>query len=153
HRTVTALYHSKFREAETVRQARRQGYRAEVWQLLQEAMTLETPAKEVTKLRKEAVACMGDFVGFKPRIWPRDRVSGRCQRYDVGWEGDAAGRRPGHRTADLQLSGGPPHSRDHAGDGIWSQVHDRLHGLPGDQRHFAPGWPHLYRQHGELALH
>jgi WD40 repeat protein/serine/threonine protein kinase len=69
-RTVTALYHSKVREVETVRQARRQGYRAEVWQLLQEALALETPDKDVTKLRKEAVACMGDFVGFKPRIWP-----------------------------------------------------------------------------------
>jgi serine/threonine protein kinase/WD40 repeat protein len=69
-RTVTALYHSKVREAETVRQARRQGYRAEVWKLLQEAMALETPDRDVTKLRKEAVACMGDFVGFKPRLWP-----------------------------------------------------------------------------------
>jgi serine/threonine protein kinase/WD40 repeat protein len=74
-RTVTALYHSKVREAETVRQARRQGYRSEAWQLLQEAMALETPAKDVTKLRKEAVACMGDFVGFMPRIWPESDFS------------------------------------------------------------------------------
>jgi serine/threonine protein kinase/WD40 repeat protein len=69
-RTVTALYHSTVRQAETVRQARRQGYRSEVWQLLKDAMRLETPDKNVAKLRQVAGACMGDFVGFKPRIWP-----------------------------------------------------------------------------------
>jgi serine/threonine protein kinase/WD40 repeat protein len=75
HRTVTALYHSKVRGAETVRQARRQGYRSEVWQLLQEAMALETPDRDVTELRKVAVGCMGDFVGFEPRIWPETDFS------------------------------------------------------------------------------
>src|SRR5262249_30070852 len=67
--TVTALYHSYVRQVETIRQARDQGYRAEVWQVLQKALALETPDKDLTRLRQQAVACTGDFVGFKPRTW------------------------------------------------------------------------------------
>jgi WD40 repeat protein/serine/threonine protein kinase len=66
---VTNLYKSYVREAKTVRQARAQGYRSEAWQLLQQALALQTPEKDVRHLRQEAVACLGDFVGLEPITW------------------------------------------------------------------------------------
>jgi WD40 repeat protein len=66
---ITNLYHSHVREAKTLRQARGQGYRTEAWQLLQKALALQTPDKDVKHLRQEAVACLGDFVGLKPTTW------------------------------------------------------------------------------------
>jgi serine/threonine protein kinase len=66
---VTALYRSLLREAEAIRRARVDGYRYEVWQRLQEGRKLDTPEKELSRLRQEAVACMGDFVGLQPTTW------------------------------------------------------------------------------------
>src|SRR5262249_5132924 len=66
---VTNLYNSYVREATTVRQARGQGYRLEAWQLLKQALALQTPDKDVKRLRQEAVACLGDFVGLEPVTW------------------------------------------------------------------------------------
>jgi WD40 repeat protein len=66
---VTALYHSRVQEAEAIRRARGDGYRSKAWQLLQEALQLETPEKDVNQLRQEAVACLGDFVGLEPVTW------------------------------------------------------------------------------------
>src|SRR5262245_17992568 len=43
------------------------GYREDVFDLLRKAVNLDTPAKELPALRLEAVASMGDFVGFRPR--------------------------------------------------------------------------------------
>src|SRR5262249_46024102 len=67
---VTALYRSLVREAEAIRRARVDGYRSEVWQRLQEAQKLDTPERDLSRLRQEAVACMGDFVGLQPTTWP-----------------------------------------------------------------------------------
>jgi WD40 repeat protein len=66
---VTELYRSYVREAQTIRQARNEGFRLQAWKRLQEALKLDTPAKDMRQLRDEAVACMGDFVGLEPLTW------------------------------------------------------------------------------------
>jgi WD40 repeat protein len=115
-RAVTALYHSRVEEAQEIRRAKPDGYRTKAWQLLQEARELETPDKDLNQLRQEAVACMGDFVGFDPITWnnfpaevmtiamhPNGRLlvigleNGRVLFWDLGI---------GAATAQL-----PPHSR------------------------------------------
>jgi WD40 repeat protein/serine/threonine protein kinase len=68
-RAVTALYHSRVREAEALRQAKGEAYRSEAWQRLRDALLLETPDKDVRQLRQEAVACLGDFAGLSPITW------------------------------------------------------------------------------------
>ena len=60
------LYESLVREARATRTARRVGYRDEVFTLLQQARALDVPQKDLTELRREAVACLGDFVGLTP---------------------------------------------------------------------------------------
>src|SRR5262249_37327911 len=65
---ITNLYHSLVREARAQRLLRRTGYRKQVWALLKQARDLETPAKNLDKLRLEAVACLGDFVGLEPTV-------------------------------------------------------------------------------------
>ncbi|MHC1766228.1 MAG: WD40 repeat domain-containing serine/threonine protein kinase [Verrucomicrobiia bacterium] len=60
------LYESLVREARATRTARRVGYRDEVFTLLQQARALDVPQKDFTELRREAVACLGDFVGLTP---------------------------------------------------------------------------------------
>jgi len=60
------LYESLVREARATRTARRVGYRDEVFTLLQQARALDVPQKNITELRREAVACLGDFVGLTP---------------------------------------------------------------------------------------
>jgi WD40 repeat protein len=67
--TVTELYRSYVKQAKTVRQARGQDYRSQAWRVLQQALALKTPDKDVSELRQEAVACLGDFVGLKPVTW------------------------------------------------------------------------------------
>jgi WD40 repeat protein/serine/threonine protein kinase len=66
---VNHLYHARVREAHSLRLAREVGYRKQVWQILQEALRLDTPEKDVDRLRQEAVACLGDFVGLEPTTW------------------------------------------------------------------------------------
>jgi WD40 repeat protein/serine/threonine protein kinase len=68
-RAETNLYHSLIEQMRATRRARDTGYRAEVWELLERAMQLQTPDKDTLRLRQEAVACMGDFVGLKPTTW------------------------------------------------------------------------------------
>ncbi|MFC1794757.1 serine/threonine protein kinase, partial [Planctomycetota bacterium] len=60
------LYDSLLREARAVRIARGTGYRNEVFKALSQARDLDVPEKDVTDLRNEAVACMGDYVGLEP---------------------------------------------------------------------------------------
>jgi WD40 repeat protein/serine/threonine protein kinase len=66
---VTALYHSRVREAQAIRRVKGNGYRSKVWQLLREARDLNTPENDISQLRQEAVACLGDFVGLDPITW------------------------------------------------------------------------------------
>ncbi len=60
------LYESLVREARFIRQARQVGYRREVFDRLQQALVLQTPALDLAVLRREAVACLGDWVGLDP---------------------------------------------------------------------------------------
>jgi WD40 repeat protein len=60
------LYDALVREARAVRSARRTGYREEVFSLLQQARDLPVPQQDLAELRREAVACLGDFVGLRP---------------------------------------------------------------------------------------
>jgi WD40 repeat protein len=60
------LYDSLLGEARARRAARRVGYRDKVFQLLRQAKALNLPQKDLSELRHEAVACMGDFVGLTP---------------------------------------------------------------------------------------
>jgi serine/threonine protein kinase/WD40 repeat protein/tetratricopeptide (TPR) repeat protein len=66
---VTNLYHARVEEAAALRRARGMGYRAEVFHRLRQALELDTPDKDSDRLRDEAVACLGDFVGLEPIIW------------------------------------------------------------------------------------
>jgi serine/threonine protein kinase/WD40 repeat protein len=60
------LYQSLVREARSIRQARQVGYRREVFDRLQQALALQTPDLDRGVLRREAVACLGDWVGLDP---------------------------------------------------------------------------------------
>jgi WD40 repeat protein/tetratricopeptide (TPR) repeat protein len=66
---VTNLYHARVEEAAALRRARDMGYRAQVFNRLQQALQLDTPDKNRDRLRQEAVACLGDFVGLEPITW------------------------------------------------------------------------------------
>jgi WD40 repeat protein/serine/threonine protein kinase len=66
---VAHLYRSLIGEARMLRVARGSGYRTEAWKRLQQALSLDTPEKDVTQLRREAVASLGDFVGLEPTVW------------------------------------------------------------------------------------
>jgi serine/threonine protein kinase/WD40 repeat protein len=60
------LYESLVGQARATRLARRVGYRERVFDLLKRARALDVPQKDLTELRDEAVACLGDFVGLTP---------------------------------------------------------------------------------------
>lgn len=64
--TTSNLYQSLLHEAEATRLTRREGYREKVWSLLDEARQLDSPAVDVTQLRREAVQATGDFAGLIP---------------------------------------------------------------------------------------
>jgi serine/threonine protein kinase/WD40 repeat protein len=64
---TASLYESLLGQARATRIARQVGYREEVFALLRKARDLDTPVKQLAALRLEAVASMGDFVGFRPR--------------------------------------------------------------------------------------
>ncbi len=66
---MTNLYHARIEEAAALRRARGMGYRAQVFNRLQQALQLDTPDKDSDRLRQEAVACLGDFVGLEPVTW------------------------------------------------------------------------------------
>ncbi len=66
--TVNALYRSLVDQARATRLARQQGYRALVFSLLDQARDLGASNRDLTELRHEAVACLGDFVGNEPTV-------------------------------------------------------------------------------------
>jgi eukaryotic-like serine/threonine-protein kinase len=112
----TNLYHSLVREAQALRRARENGYRAEVWDRLARALKLDTPDKDVFRLRQEAVACLGDFVGLEATTWP-----------DPGANIHAMALQPGGRQLAIGLLGGTVSVRDvHTGKEV-----DRLRGHRG----------------------
>jgi hypothetical protein len=87
-----ALYNSLVAQALPLRLVRRIGYRGEVFNLLQEARDLQVPGRNLADLRREAVACLGDFVGLTPTTftdfpgdakidWARIDPSGRLAAF------------------------------------------------------------------------
>ncbi len=64
----THLYHSLVGEARALRMARLEGYRRQVWDRLRRTLPLHTRERDLGTLRREAVACLGDFVGLDPAI-------------------------------------------------------------------------------------
>ncbi|HEY3855288.1 MAG TPA: WD40 repeat domain-containing protein [Verrucomicrobiae bacterium] len=64
-----SLYASLLGQARAIRLARHPGYRQEVFPLIEEAKALDVPEKNLDDLRRETVACLGDFVGLTPAIF------------------------------------------------------------------------------------
>ncbi|MEX0714545.1 MAG: serine/threonine-protein kinase, partial [Pirellulales bacterium] len=62
--TATGLYHALLRHAAALRTARQPGYRSQVWKNLHEAAALDTPAKNLDDIRREALACLDDPIGL-----------------------------------------------------------------------------------------
>jgi serine/threonine protein kinase/WD40 repeat protein len=60
------LYESLVREARSIRMARQAGYRREVFDRLGQALAMATPNLDAEVLRREAAACLGDWVGLDP---------------------------------------------------------------------------------------
>ena len=66
---VDSLYRALVREARALRFARKTGYRVQVWDIIKQALRSDAHSRNLDELRREAVACMGDFAGSDPRIW------------------------------------------------------------------------------------
>ena len=62
------LYHSLVGQANALRMARVEGFRSRIFALLGHAGRLDTPDVNRGELRQEAVAAMGDSVGFEPTV-------------------------------------------------------------------------------------
>src|SRR5262249_22132828 len=62
------LYHALVGEARALRMARPDGYRRQVWDRLGRALLIPTGDRDLGALRREAVACLGDFVGLAPTV-------------------------------------------------------------------------------------
>src|SRR4030095_7465407 len=60
------LYDSLLRESRSIREARQVGYRRQVIDRIQQAMSLRMTNRSVGALRQEITACLGDPVGFDP---------------------------------------------------------------------------------------
>jgi WD40 repeat protein len=87
---VTNLYHSLNGEARAIRLARSPGYRAEAWSRLEQALRLDTPARDVSALRQEAAASLGDFVGLEPTAWRDFTLGNMAVALDVHPDGAEA---------------------------------------------------------------
>jgi eukaryotic-like serine/threonine-protein kinase len=105
-RAESNLYHSLVREAQAIRRLRDTGYRREVWDRLKQALALDTPDKDPAELRREAVACLGDFVGLEPTTWTD--FAGKVEAVEI---------RPGARQLAVGLEDGTLLLRDLATGG------------------------------------
>jgi eukaryotic-like serine/threonine-protein kinase len=66
----TALYRALLGRAAAVRTLRNLGYRREVWNYLHQAAALEVPDRDLTEIRNEVLACLGDPIGLDPIDFP-----------------------------------------------------------------------------------
>ena len=62
----TRLYDSLLRESRSIRQARQVGYRRQVIDRIQQAISLQMTSQNLSALRGEITACLGDPVGLDP---------------------------------------------------------------------------------------
>jgi hypothetical protein len=105
---VTNLYHARVEEAAALRRARGMGYRAKVFGLLQQALELDTPDKDIDRLCDEAVACLGDFVGLEPitlKDFPETSQIRTDAARDLGHTDGVEGVQLGERGGDPRQSG------------------------------------------------
>ncbi len=93
--TTSVLYRSLVQQAAATRLARQEGYRKEVWSLLQRARQLDTPDVNPDELRHEAVGALGDFAGLTPLV---------LERFPTGVQAVAVD--PQHRYAAIGLANG-----------------------------------------------
>src|SRR5262249_34870478 len=76
------------------------------WDRLKQALALNTPDKDPAELRREAVACLGDFVGLPPTTWRN--FTGKVEAVEI---------RPGARQVAIGLEDGTLLLRDLATGG------------------------------------
>src|SRR5262249_20693930 len=70
YRTAEAnLYNSLIGQAQALRQARGIGYGGQAFELLKQALRLQTIEKNLVELRHEGVSCMVDSVCLNPTTW------------------------------------------------------------------------------------
>lgn len=74
------LYDAILREAEAVRRVRESGYRERVWSRLERAAEAKPADASFVRIRQEAVACLGDFVGTEPLTIDDPGLSGSSAR-------------------------------------------------------------------------
>jgi len=98
---TASLYESLLGQARSTRVARQVGYREEVFALLRKARDLDTPARQFVALRLEAVASMGDFVGFRPRQIAYAPSTNRFEWVLLSPDGRLLALR--HANGDIQL--------------------------------------------------
>ena len=110
------LYESLVREAGSVRKARQIGYRREVFDLLKQAVALGTTNVDNRLVRREAAACLGDWVGLDPVdiALPGDVGTGALTKDGAlaaiaTWDGKISLRetRTGREAALLEVGGNP----------------------------------------------
>jgi WD40 repeat protein/serine/threonine protein kinase/tetratricopeptide (TPR) repeat protein len=120
---VTNLYHARVEEAAALRRARGMGYRKEVFKRLQQALQLDTPERDIDRLRDEAVACLGDFVGLEPIIWddfPEDIRAAGIQKIALTSDGELMA---------IALSNGTIQLRNVSRGGVAARLNESAVGL------------------------
>ncbi|MBX3732396.1 MAG: protein kinase [Verrucomicrobiae bacterium] len=96
------LYESLLREAGSIRRMRRLGYRREVFDRLNQALTLGAVNADLGQLRREASASFGDWVGLDPVKMP---IPGGVGAGALSGDGTlAALAEPEHRAVSLRES-------------------------------------------------
>jgi WD40 repeat protein/tetratricopeptide (TPR) repeat protein len=89
------LYDTLLKHAQSVRLARRPGYRAEVWDDLHQAVRLDVPARNPEAIAAEALACLGDPIGLNPvadpTAVPRRKLPGLPAGFEQKVRAGAAG--------------------------------------------------------------
>jgi WD40 repeat protein len=96
------LYDSLLGEARATRLARRVGYRDKVFALLKQANSLDVPQKNLADLRREAGACLGDFVGLMPTTFSGFPTNTTIRRALVDPTGQCAAFLLGDKTVILR---------------------------------------------------
>jgi serine/threonine protein kinase len=96
---LQTLYDSLVAQALPLRLVRRIAYREEVFKLLQQARDLQVPGKSLPDLRREAVACLGDFVGLTPATFTDFPTDAK-----IDWARmDPSGRLAAFATSDAKI--------------------------------------------------
>jgi serine/threonine protein kinase/WD40 repeat protein len=130
------LYDSLLAQARATRLDRRVGFRERAFALLQQAGALNSPQNNLADLRREAVACLGDFVGLTPLSFTNFPADITTSRLSASGELAAFGLTDG--TVELrEMPSGREVARFATTNGI---VHQFCFDSAGGQL-FAVTWP------------